>query len=126
MRFFISLLIIIVGTYILQLYLPWYTIAILPLVTGLLFPKKAAPAFFAGFLGIGILWALLAYLIHYQTDAILTGKVAQILMVNKGIFVILATALVGGLVGGFWGLGGFYLRRMFIAPRKKSNRYEFS
>ena len=93
------------------LYFPWWTIAIASFISVLLIPMRTTKAFLAGFLGIFILWAILAWWIDVKNDSILSRKVAQIFPLGGSSFLlILVTAFIGGLVGGLGALCGSYLR----------------
>jgi hypothetical protein len=108
MKFLIQLLFTIVLCLLLQLFLPWWTLAIGAFAVAFVFDNKSFPSFAAGFLGVAILWVAMAGIITITTDSILTTKLNQLLPVNS--FII--TALVGGLVGGFGGLTGSLFRKL--------------
>lgn len=67
------------------------------------------PAFIAGFLGIFLLWIVLAGWTNYSNAEILSSRVAQLMGVGSPMLLILVTGIVGGLVGGFAGLTGSFL-----------------
>ena len=93
------------------LYFPWWIIAAAAFISVLLIPMRSSKAFLAGFLGIFILWVLLATWIDVKNNGVLAAKVAQIFPLGGSAFLlILVTALVGGLVGGVAALCGSYLR----------------
>ncbi len=108
MKFLIQILFTIVICLLLQLFLPWWTLAIGAFAVAFLFDNKSFPSFAAGFLGVALLWLAMAGYITIATDSILTTKLNQLLPVNS--FII--TALVGGLVGGFGGLTGSLFRKL--------------
>jgi hypothetical protein len=93
------------------LYFPWWIIAMAAFISALLIPIRLGTAFLAGFLGVFILWALLAWWIDVKNNGVLATKVAQIFPLGGSSFLlILVTALVGGLVGGLAALSASYLR----------------
>jgi hypothetical protein len=108
MKFLIQILFTIVICFLLQFFLPWWTLAIGAFVVAFLFDSKSFPSFAAGFLGVAILWLAWAGLITIVTDSILTTKLNQLLPINS--FII--TALVGGLVGGLGALTGSLFRKL--------------
>jgi uncharacterized Tic20 family protein len=68
-------------------------------------------SFLAGFLGIFILWALLATWIDIKNQSILSQKIAQVFPLGGSSFLlILITAFIGALVAGFAALSGASLR----------------
>jgi hypothetical protein len=93
------------------LYLPWWSIALAGFLTLLLVPMTSLRSFLAGFLGIFLLWAILAWWIDMKNEHILSRKVAAIFPLGgSAAAIILVTAFVGGLVGGLAGLTASFLR----------------
>jgi len=73
--------------------------------------QRAGRAFLSGFVGIFILWAFLAWWIDMKNQGILSKKMAELFHLGtSSILIILVTALIGALVGGFAAMGGSYLR----------------
>ncbi|MCE6989067.1 hypothetical protein [Dyadobacter sp. CY323] len=105
--------IIIILSVILQLAAPWWVIAIIPFAVLLWRPTNSAKAFWSGFLGIGMSWLLYGYYFHFISDGAISDRVAGIFFLPNGILLLLLAALAGGLVGGFSGLSGFFIRRLF-------------
>ena len=96
--------------YVLQTILPWWSVVLASFAISFIISTKGLSSFLGGFLGIGILWFALATITDYQTDSILTDRVAEILFLPTGKLLILITSIIGGLVGGFAALTGSYLR----------------
>src|SRR5258706_5332170 len=105
MRFIIQILATTVLCFILEYYLPWWTMGIGAFAVGYFFGNKGYLSFLAGFTGAGLLWLGMALTIDVATHSILTQKVNQLLPVNA----LLMTTVVGGLVGGFAALTGSLL-----------------
>jgi hypothetical protein len=90
---------------------PWWGFAITSLLVAVLVHQKAGKAFLAGFLGIFLLWAGLAWWIDMKNNGILSHKIAQILPLSgNSLLLIIVTGVVGGLVAGFAAMSGSYLR----------------
>lgn len=110
-------LLLFIVAFILQFFTPWWTCAIVSLVFCYYFshPKRntAQRAFWSGFAGIGIGWLLYSLYIHFTTNGILTGKVAEMIQVPSIWLLIAATALIGALVGGVAGITGFWIKKAF-------------
>lgn len=107
MKFLIQLISIALLAFILELLLPWWSIALAAFAGGLVFNSKVN--FVAGFLGIGLLWLGYALLVDATSTAPLTERISQVLFINKPLL-FLATALIGGLTGGFAAMAGGALR----------------
>ena len=100
-----------VGCFAVQYYLPWWTIAIVALTLGYLFQNKGWLSFLAGFVGVGLLWFIVAYRIDVDSQSLLTGKINRIFPVN--VFILMV--IVGGLVGGFAALTGSLMNRKRVS-----------
>ncbi len=111
MKFFVATILTALLAFISGLFLPWWGIAITSLLVAVLVHQKAGKAFLAGFVGVFILWAGLAWWIDMKNNGILSKKIAGILPLGgSSIVLILVTGLVGGLVAGFAAMSGSYLR----------------
>lgn len=108
MKFVIQFFAILVAAFIAQLFLPWYSLAVVALAMGYFFKSNAN--FLAGFLAIAVLWFLKAWWADAHTVSDLSTRVATILMVKSKLILMLVTALIGGLVGGFATLTGALLK----------------
>lgn len=106
MKFFIQLIATVVVCYLLQSFLPWWTMAVGAFTVAYLSGNKGFPSFAIGFLGVGLLWLGFAFYVDVLTNSILTEKIDRLLPVNSFIL----TLLIGGLVGGFASLTGALLR----------------
>jgi hypothetical protein len=111
MRFLVSVLLIVLFSFLTGRFLPWWSIALVCFVVALLIPQSTGRSFGAGFLGIFVMWGLLASWIDVQNNHILSQKIAQLLPLGgSSIMLILVTALIGALVGGLAALSGSSLR----------------
>jgi hypothetical protein len=108
MKFGIQLIAIAVGSLVAQLFLPWWSIALVAFACG--YGLKSSQNFLAGFLAVGILWAGYAYFLDAAGAAPLAERVAGILTISKNLL-FLVTAFVGGLVGGLAAVTGSLLRQ---------------
>lgn len=100
--------------YVIGIYstLPWWSFAISSLLVAIAVHQKPGKAFLSGFLGLFLLWAVLAFLKDTANEHILSTKVATILPLGGSYLVlILVTGIVGGLVSGLAALTGSYLRK---------------
>jgi len=95
--FIIQVIIVALLGYLLELFFPWWSIAIAAGLGGTFL--RSGANFWAGFSGIGILWLTTALLIDFTSPSELASKVAGIFMMNRPILLIITT-LIGALVGG--------------------------
>ena len=110
MRFILSVLLIGIFSFIAGLFLPWWSIAIISFLVALLWPQSPWRSFLAGFLGIFILWSVLALIIDAKNEHILSQKIALLMKVGSTLVLVLVTSLIGALVGGFAAMSGSSLR----------------
>ncbi len=93
------------------LWFNWWIIAVAAFIVAVLVHQRAWKAFLAGFLGVFILWAALAWWIDMKNEHVLSKRIAEVLPLGGSSFLlILVTALIGALVGGLGGMSGSYLR----------------
>jgi hypothetical protein len=116
MKFLIQILAIAIIAFILELFFPWWSVAIAAFVGGVAFNTRAN--FGAGFLAIALLWTIKALLIESSAAAPLAGRVATIFMLSKPLL-FLVTACIGALVGGFAAMTGGAMHR----SRRKGTYY---
>ena len=102
--------------------LPWWMFSLTTFIVFVSIPQPAGKSFVAGFATIFVLWALLAAILDFNNDHLLSKKVADILML-KGNFwlLLLITAIVGGLVAGMSALTGSLTRSSF-SKKRRTNR----
>lgn len=112
MKFISSILLTALLSFVAGLYLPWWSVAIAAWIAAVIIPLASWKSFLAGFLGVFLLWAVLAWWIDSKNNSLLSHKIAQLLPLGGSSFLlILTTAFIGALVAGFGGLTGSYVRK---------------
>lgn len=118
MRTILALLVTALLAYLLDLFLPWWSIALAGFLVALMLTvEKGHYQFMAGFLGAGCLWLGAGLLSFYGDGGIIAGRIAEMFQLNKGSSLALIAALMAGLTTGFGALCGFYLKGMLQAPK---------
>ena len=111
MKFLVATVLTALLAFISGLFLPWWGIAITSLLVAVLVHQKAGKAFLAGFLGVFLLWAGLAWWIDMKNNGVLSKKIASVLPLGgNAILLILVTGIVGGLVAAMASMSGSFLR----------------
>jgi hypothetical protein len=111
MKLLVAIILTALLSFVFGLYFPWWSIAIASFIATLLIPMTASRGFISGFAGVFILWAVLAWWIDVKNQHILSKKVAEIFPLGgSSLLLILVTAIIGALVGGFAAMSGSYLR----------------
>lgn len=109
MRFLVQILVIIVVGFTIELFLPWWSIAIAAFAGGLLINTRSN--FIAGFLAVGLLWVGKALISDLSTDSDLADRVARIFMLHSKAVLLVVLFLLSGAVGGLAAMTGGALRK---------------
>lgn len=107
MKFLIQVIAISIAAFVLELFMPWWSIAIAALAAGYALKSKAN--FLAGLLAIALLWLVKSLMLDASASAPLAERVAAIFSLSKPLL-MLVTSLIGGLVGGFAAMTGASLK----------------
>ncbi len=111
MKLLVAILLTALLSFVSGIYFPWWSLAIAAFLVAILVHQKAGKAFLAGFLGVFLLWACLAWWIDIKNNGVLSKKMAQLLPAGGSTLVlILLTAFIGALVGGLGAMTGSFLR----------------
>ncbi|MEM6522321.1 MAG: hypothetical protein AAF693_00945 [Bacteroidota bacterium] len=119
MKFIIKLILTAGFSAAIQLFLPFWSVAIIAFLVCFLSDGNGFSSFLSGFLAVGLLWAIVALIIDTQTSSILSSKIAFVLPLNGSVpLLTLFTVLIGALVGGFGALSGSMFRALFRKQKK--------
>lgn len=112
MKFTIATLLTALLSFVAGLYLPWWSVALAAFLVALVVKQKAFQAWLSGFLGVGLLWVLVAIIKNSGNDGVLAKKIADLFSLNGSvILLIVITGFVGALVGGLGALTGAFLQK---------------
>lgn len=109
MRFPVQIIVIIILGYLLEQFLPWWSVAIAAFMGGILVNTRLN--FLAGFLAIGLLWIGKALVTDVSSDSEFADRVARIFMLHNKSILLLVTFVLSGIVGGFAAMAGSALRK---------------
>ncbi len=113
------ILIIAVLSFVAQLLLPWWSLALVAAGTCSWLGQKAGQSFGQAFIGAALVWAGYALLIHFQTAGIMTSRMNQLIFKSGSpAGILLLVPFVAGLVAGLAGLAGYYIRQA-MAPSQQ-------
>jgi hypothetical protein len=117
LKYILSIVVTGLIAFVIGLYMPWWGIAIAAFLVSAAIPQKPAFSFLSGFLGVFLLWEVLAWWIDNKNNGILSQKIASILPLGgSSVLLIVITSIIGGLVAGFAALAGTYMRRLIYPP----------
>ena len=111
-KFVTQVVVIALLAYMLEMFLPWWSVAIAAALGGLFLRSDAN--FWAGFCGVGALWFSAAVVIDITSAGDLADKVASIMHINESLLIIF-TCLTGALVGGMASYTGSLVTRKKVA-----------
>lgn len=113
-------IIILVASAIAQSFLPWWIIAPIAFLAGMLKSTSAKSAFAAGVGAITTLWVAYAFYLNISSDGLMLDRIGNLFAENlkflknvpftASFFTIMA--LIGSLVGGFSALAGYQFRQI--------------
>ncbi len=122
-RFAIQLILVVTLSFLAQYVLPWWGVMAGAALATIIVYTKGFYSFLAGFSGVGGLWFFLANSLDTANQSLLSGKVAALLGLESSMQLILATALVGALIGGFSSLTGSLFASMLKKEKKSNSPY---
>lgn len=111
MKFVVSFLLMAFVSYAAGFYFPWWSIAIVVFIIAVIIPQKPLKTFLCAFFSLFFLWSGLSYFISRNNENILAHKLSLLVFnFDSPVILLIFTGLIGGLVAGFAGLAGSYLR----------------
>ncbi len=112
MHFLKQTLLILLLCFLVQTWLPWWTLIFPCFVISFLAGRSGGVSFLAGFLAVGLLWLGMSFYIDWVSASLLSSKIAQLFPGKSVMMLRVFTALVGGLTGGFASLSGYSLKAL--------------
>ncbi|WP_439506505.1 hypothetical protein [Sediminibacterium sp.] len=114
MKFIASILLSALLAFVAGLFtqLPWWIFVISSFIVAALLHQSPGKSFLSGFLGLFLLWIVLAFIKDAANEHILSTKVALILPLGGSyMMLILVTGIIGGLISGFAALTGSFVKK---------------
>ena len=104
-----QILAILIISFVFELFLPWWSIAVAGFIVGC--SIRARFSFLNGFMAIVVLWLSRILIFKHSAATPLIEKVARIFTLPSHNVLIVITILIGGIVGGMGTLTGSLLRK---------------
>lgn len=112
MKFLISLFLMILLSLGAQLYLPFWSVAVVAFMISALIPQRPWMALLCGFAAIFLLWSGLAIYLDEANGHILSARVSLlVLKVSSPLLLVLVTGFIGGIVSGMSALSASFLHK---------------
>jgi len=113
MKFIVSIVVTALLSYSMGLILPWWSVAIAGFISGVFIPQKLLLAMLSSFLGVFLLWGLIALYISISNDHILAHRISiLVLKQDNPLLLVVFTGLLGGITSGISSLTGRSLALM--------------
>lgn len=112
-KFGLQALLILVLGFLAHQFLPFWTIAVVAGLAGLMFRhENSAASFAAGFAAASLLWSGYAAILNSANAGMLSGSLGELFQLN-GSYLVYVTGLLGGLLGGLGAMTGTLARKLF-------------
>lgn len=114
MKMFILLIVV---TFIAQLFLPWWIIIPIAFIVSFYFNKKPWRSFMISFTALFVLWTFYSLYQSWMNDHLLANRIGLLLGLSKSninwLWLVLVSGLPGAITAGIAGLAGPYTRKAF-------------
>ena len=118
MKWILQILLVMVLAFTMELFLPWWSVAVAAALSAVMLGGNAYRSTLAGLLGVFLLWYFGALAIQAESGSDLAARVGLLLPGKPGAGgVAFITGCVGGLVGAFSAACGEALRRLIQPDR---------
>lgn len=114
MKFVVSILLTVLLSFVVCLYLPWWSIAVASFIVPLFIIQKSYLAFLSGFIALFLLWGTLALWISTENNHLLAHKISMLVIKSDSPLLLIGlSALIGAVVAGLSALSGSLFRRLY-------------
>lgn len=111
MKSFAHFLLILLLAYVAGMVLPWWSVALVAFLVTLLMPLSPGKSFFSAFMGIFLLWMILAFYTDVRNDHLLANRMSEmILKVRSAPLMGVVSSFIGALVAGFAASSAAFVR----------------
>lgn len=123
MKFILRTLLIAGASYLAEGFLPWWNLAAIGFIIGLIIPSSGFSAFLSGALGGGLLWLIFSWFIQNES-LLLSEKLAPLFFLNTPFLLVIVSGTIGALIGGLFAMAGTHFRKIFMKEREKGGYYQ--
>jgi len=120
MKFISQIILTALFTFLAQYFLPWWGLFFAVAIAAMIIQTKGLTSFVAGFIAVAGLWLGQIYFIDLANESILSTKISAIFSLSSSMQLMLVSAFVGGICGGFAALTGKLFANLF---KKKKELY---
>ncbi|MEQ6120923.1 hypothetical protein [Reichenbachiella sp. MALMAid0571] len=120
MIFILRLILISVSCFAVGTIMPWWSVILCSVIVSFFLPGHNFNAFLSGFLGVGLLWMVMAWKFDMESGSNMSNKMTELFKIDDPILLIVGTGVIGALAGGFAAFTGNSFRQIFIKKKKPS------
>jgi hypothetical protein len=106
MKYFLGIIGIVILGFIVQSFFAWWSIMLVAAIIGASIKLSHLQSYLVGFLGVFILWGAYAAFLNNANNGILAEKMGVLFGGFGVVQMVLITAILGGIIGGFSALTG--------------------
>jgi len=103
--------VIAVLSFLFQLFLPWWTMAIASFIPAFFLGKKSSQVITGGFTACGLVWVLMALFVQLSKGNLMTIRIAELFSLPSPWLLFLVSFFIAGVVGGLAAYAGFLLKK---------------
>ncbi len=112
-KFLLSIVLLLILGFLAQTFFPWWSVAIVAAAIGFIMKfDNGLWSYVAGFIAVAVLWGGYAGYIDTNNAHLLSTKMGNLFGALSSFSMILLTSLIGGIVGGFGALTGYFGNRL--------------
>lgn len=115
MRLIFAIVLIALLSFVAEYFFSWWSLAVICFGIAVFFRLRSGFAFLAGFMGVFLLWFVVALVRDSANDHILSSRMAQLFGLPGSMWFLLVASLLGGIVGGLAGWSGAIAGRYLFA-----------
>jgi hypothetical protein len=113
MKAILSIFIATLASFLLAVFLPWWSIIIAPFAIGYYLSFKTLSHLGLGFISIFLLWGIQGFMAFQTNAADLVPMIGKLFKGLSPLALILLASIIGGLYGGLAQLTGHLLKKSF-------------
>lgn len=110
-------LVILILSFLLQLFLPWWVIVVISFATCGLIGKTGKISLWAPFFAILLLWTGMAIFKSLPNNHILAGRIAEMFGLQSWLLVLLLSSLLGAFAAAVSGFCGYHFRKAVLVKK---------
>ena len=123
MRFIVSVILIMLLSFISGLYLPWWSIAVVAFIVAIVIHQTPGMSFFTGFIALFLLWSILTFWISNNNGHLFAHKLSALIFKKDSPWLLVfVSAIIGALVAGLAAMTGSFLLKLYYLSKRADSK----